>query len=475
MLKSNPMKHQIEGTDFILKNNGIGALFWEIGCGKTFAALNIYSELRKENDNLKMFVLCPLSLINSAWGEDILKFSNYKYLNLNQNKNLIDSDIYIANFEYLLSQKNRELLNKLFSNDQWLCVIDESSRIKNNTAKTTKAILALKNRFKHRIIMSGTPAPNSETEYWAQISFLQDKVFHPNFYAFRNTYFHLNRGNQIIPGQVYSRMDLNELYKKGWKYSISKPNRDKLFSRISPICHFVNKKDCLDLPEQIDQIRKVEMDDVQKKTYLEMKNHAIAEIINDAPRGVSFIVAKIALTKLMKLRQITSGFAIDDQGQAKRFLKNTKLQELISTLEDIGDKQVIIWCNFHQEFNDICEVIPEDKRCMIHGEIAISEREISIDSFKSGKKQYLIANPASSGHGLTFTNCSIEIFYSMDFSYEKYEQARGRIHRLGQKNQCLYIHLICDKSIDEYIFEVVNKKKDLHQAILEFINERDSS
>lgn len=467
------MKHQKDGVDFILKNGGIGALFWEIGCGKTIGALNIYKNLREKNPGLKMFVICPLSLIESAWGEDINKFTDYVYCNLYKYPVDIPAEIYIANFEYIISKKNQDILNLFLSKHQWLCVIDESSRLKNNTAKTTKTILKIKDKFKYRVVMSGTPAPNSELEYWGQISFLQDRIFHPSFYAFRNTYFHLARGNQVIPGQTYSKMGMADLFKKGWKYSISKQNRERMFARMAPLCNFVKKIDCVDLPEQIDQVRTFEIDGEQLNAYKSMKNHSIAEIMQES-KDPSFVVAKIALTKLMKLRQITSGFAIDDQSQIKKFGINPRIKELKNTLEEIGDKQVIIWCNFHQEFRDVSEIIDSDKYCMIYGEIPIQQREQAIIDFKDGKKQYLIANPASAGHGLTFVNCSIQIFYSIDFSFEKYEQARGRIHRVGQKNQCLYIHLLCEDSIDKYVFDVVNKKKDMHETIVNFIkNERD--
>lgn len=464
------MNHQIEAVDFAVKNSGVAAFFHEIGCGKTISALSTYTRLREKDPGLKMMVICPLSLIESAWGADIKEHTVEKYLNLNRNAPAEGYDIYIINFESFISEKRMDVLMALIRRHRWLCVIDESSKLKNNTAKTTKTILKMRQCFKYRIVMSGTPAPNSEMEYWGQMTFLRDGIFHWNFYAFRNTYFDMRRGLDIIPGQMLTRLNIQELHKKGYKYSISPDNRKKLVSRMLPLCHSVKKDDCMDLPEQINQYRVFKMGADQRKIYMQMKEQAIAEILNES-EDPTFVVAKIALTKLIKLRQIVSGFAIDAEGRVQDFGANPKLNELEDLIDQIGDKQAIIWCNFKREIADVSALLG-DRACFMYGDVDISDREQAVVDFKSGKKQFLVANPASAGHGLTFVNANIEIFYSMDFSYEKYEQARGRIHRYGQKNKCLYIHLMAEESVDKYILDVVQKKKTVDESIREFINER---
>ena len=471
------MQHQRDGIDFLVNNGGVGAFYWDVGTGKTLGALATYEKFRGQTPNLKLMVICPLSLIESAWGAEIKKHTRFSYRNLNQKQlgisdgyNYPSTDIYILNFEYLISKNKLDTLIRFLKCYKWMCVIDESSKLKNNTSKTTKTILKLKNLFVHRIVMSGTPAPNSEMEYWGQMTFLKDRIFHPNFYAFRNTYFDMRRGMEIIPGQVLSRLDIQELYKKGYKYYLRPENQKRLAERIRPYCHLVKKSECMDLPEQIDQYRVFQLGEDQKKIYKDMKEAAIAEIINESP-DPDYIVAKIALTKLIKLRQIISGFAIDAQGATLRMKTNPKLDELKDLLEDIGDAQAIIWCNFKKEIEDVSQMVG-DRACFMWGEVPVSEREQAVIDFRTGKKQFLVANPASAGHGLTFVNASIEIFYSMDFSYEKYEQARGRIHRYGQKNNCLYIHLMGEDTIDGYILDVLKKKKTIDESVKDFISER---
>lgn len=464
----NLMNHQKDGIDFILDNGGVGALYWEVGCGKTLGGLGVFSKLREKNPDLKMFIICPLSLIEKAWMDEIKKYTAFKALNINKNEISDGYDIYIANYERFLSDKSLADILSLIQKHRWLCVIDESARLKNNQSKTVKTILRIRSLFRHRVILSGTPAPNLETEYWAQMTFLKDGIFHKNFYAFRNIYFSMRRGNDIVPGMVVSRLNVHDLFKKGFKYFLTQDNQRKLLERMKPHCHVVRKADCLDLPEQIDQFRAFRLSDDQRKIYNQMKHECIAQIINERTDS-AFIVSKIALTKMMKLRQIISGFAIDDTGTTQKISANAKLREFESMIDELSDSQAIIWCNFKQEILDVSSVVG-GRACFMHGDVSQEDRETAVDDFRSGRKQFLVANPASAGHGLTFTNCSVQIFYSIDFSYEKYEQARGRTHRYGQKNACVYIHLLGDDTIDAQIMDVLKKKKSIDDAVKEFAN-----
>jgi len=356
--------HQQQGIDFILNNHGSGAIFHSIGLGKTRTALEIFSRLPVSH----MLVICPLSLIEAAWGEDIKKFTNFTYTNL-RNKKWNISDIYIGNYEMLLTSKFQRVIDFVKPND-FMCVFDESSRFKSHNAKTTKVILKLRELFKHRIIMSATPAPNSEMEFWPQMRFLGD-IFHHSFYAFRNTYFHLQRGSQMMRGQVMSRAVAKETFSKGWKYDITEKNKQSLISVMKPHCHYAKKEDCLDLPEQIDEIRKVEMTSQQRKIYLEMKRECIVAIKNDVA------VAQVALTRIMKLRQITAGFIISTEGNIMK-VDSPKIRELSAVLEEAGKQQVIIWCQFHWEIETIARLLGD--RCVtLYGRT--KDKDASIAAF----------------------------------------------------------------------------------------------
>lgn len=343
-------------------------------------------------------------------------------------------------------------------------LVHNSQAMKNHKSKTTKCLLSVAYRFKHRIVMSGTPSPNDESEYWSQVAFISTEIFHKNFYAFRNTFFHLQRGNTIMPSGPCSKGAMAEIMKQGFKYALTDENRARIIERLERVCHFRQKVDCLDLPDMLDRTIHIDMDPEQRRHYNQMKYYSITQI---REAGES-IVARIALTKLMKLRQITSGFSIDEVGDVQELGKNPKLDMLGEVLEEIGDKQVIIWCNFRHEIQTLMRVLGDRARSL-YGGVDEEYKSEAVAGFKAGAFQYLVAHPQSAGVGLTFVNCHNQIFYSLSYSFEDYEQCRARTHRAGQKNPCLYYHLICTNSIDETILNALKTKQSADQLVKDLL------
>lgn len=499
----NLMTHQIKGVEFFAKNDGQCAFFWSVGTGKTIGSLASFKYMQDRNAAqntcaLKLLIICPLSLIQGAWIKEIEKFypgwiwydlygdnTNYKgRLNRNQIPNV---DIYIINFEYLISEKKFEELVLMMridgaDNEEWMCIIDESSKMKNHQSKTTERILEMKNLFRYRLIMSGTPAPNIEWEYWAQMKFVDDKILGSNFHKFKNICFALKRGNQMQSGIYMNKLALREMFKQGFKYEIKPEKRVEMFRRMQPFCQFIKSRDCIDLPEEVDEYRIIEMRPEQRKIYNSMKETFIAEIKNnlvsldeggiynqeDNEVQSSVVVANIVLTKMLKLRQITSGFAIDEQQKAISFLKtNPKMEELLDIVEESGNEQIIIWGQFHHEIEQIVgELSKIANVSILYGKTPQAERLDHINRFIDGTNRFLVAHPDSAAHGLTFTNCHIQVFFSLSYSLEEYLQARGRTMRYGQKNNCVYFHIMAGQSIDEDILAILQKKTD-KQAVAE--------
>ena len=455
-------KHQRLAVDFAVQNQGCCSLFHDPGLGKTRTCLEIFSHYRAYQPNLRLFVVCPLSLVNAAWGEDIKRFTNFSYAPFKELKDKLP-DIVIINYEALISKRYLLAVQRLIQTHNFMCVLDESSRLKNNKSVTTKTLLHLAEEFKYRVIASGTPMPNSELELWGQIRFIHPDALHSSFYGFRNTYFHLERNGRVMQmsGQYMTRDAMREILSSGWKYVISLENRRRLMDEIKPFTHWVKKKDALDLPEKVDEVREVVLNAKEQKAYDEMKDFLVTEI-----EGTE-IAVQVALAKLMKLRQATAGFFYSETGKAVEIGNATKIKELEEILEELGDQQVIIWVQFHQEVEKIERLISEkygaDKVVTLYSET--KDKDGSINKFKNNEARYLIAHPKSAGHGLTFINCSTMVFYSLDYSYESHIQARDRVHRIGQKNSCLYIYIIAKDTIDEELLKVLQKKQTLQDTV----------
>jgi SNF2 family DNA or RNA helicase len=179
------------------------------------------------------------------------------------------------------------------------------------------------------------------------------------------------------------------------------------------------------------------------------------------------VLGTTALVETMKLRQLTSGFAYSEAGEVIH-VGTAKLAELRSLLDEIGPHQVIIWAHFRAEIQQLLAALP--------GAVALwsgtEDREQVIEAFKSGRAQYLVANPQSAGHGLTFTNCHYAVYCSQSYSLELQKQSQDRIHRIGQQVPCEYFYLLADRTVDEMIHRAVRQKADMSRATLAYLREK---
>lgn len=449
--------HQKDGIEFIKKNKGVGAFYWDMGCGKTLAALKSFEYIREyHRKDLKLLVVCPISLIESAWAEDIKKFTNFTYANLRNDKN-IKADIFIMNYECLLSKKYDTVLHYIMVMNP-MCVLDECQKIKSYNAKTTKVLLRISKFFPYKIIMSATPAPNLHSEYWSQMCFLNPGILGENFFKFRNKYMALIRGKAVVPLYGLGKREMMMMLQRGYVMGMQPGMLAELQGRMKPYCQYVAKRDVLDLPDEINVNRFVDMTPTQTKAYSDMWNDMVMEI-QDHEVSVS-----IALSKIMKVRQVTGGFAYVGSHEggnwsAVEIPGNPKIEALKEVIDEIGNKSVIVFCQYQWEIEKICSIFG-DRAKALYGES--KNKDDIISWFKGTRGGILVSHPASGGVGLSFNECDYMVFYSLSYSFMEYYQARGRIMRAEKKNNATYVHLIARQSIDEIIMSALSRKEDNH-------------
>lgn len=400
-------------------------LFLETGCGKTLVAIELIKYRR-----VPTLVVAPLSILEAVWVEEIEKFApELKVINLWNHPGDLKkkADVYVVNYEQFKKLPDVEKYIKFL-------IVDESSKLKDPTTQISKAVLAYKDKIPYRLVMSGTPAPNSTLEFWTQVTFINPQLLGDNFYRFRNTYFYsYGFGN--------------------YQWAISRENREKIMSKIKEQTIFFSKTDALDLPEQIFEKRYIEMDKTQKKVYEDMFNENIAYFKDKVS------ISPTELAKLMKLREITSGFMFDDKKDMVD-ISAKKLDILMEVLEEIGDRQATIFCNFKWEIKKLKERLG-DKAVTLSGDVPQRKKDKNIQMFKDNIVQYLIANIASAGHGLNLQNCNYVIYFSLSYSNEQHKQSQDRFHRHGQRNNVTYFYLLMKETIDEILYKVLVKKTNL--------------
>lgn len=403
-------------------NEGCYAIFADTGTGKSNMGLEIAKHLGKT------IVLCPLSVIETAWIDDCKTFfPQLKVINVwgnsrqerlnNLNEN---ADVYVMNYESF-----KILRNEIRNADFKCLIVDESSVMKNMTSQITSIILEAIDYIPHRFVLSGCPTPNHNSEIFPQMKLVDTDVFGNNYYGFLARYFHQDMEN---PHRWYQTEDDKEAY----------------FRRLRNKSVFLRKEDCVDLPEKIFEVRRFDLEKQQKQYYEDLVDD-IREHINQW--------SKFEFTaKLMKLREITSGFVINKDQSVTDFNTN-KDKLLYEVLSEIGDKQVIVWCQFTHEIEKLAEMF---------GGVGLTSkaknRDDVIRQFKNGEIKLLFAHPQLLGKGLTFVNCTYNVYYSMSFSYEEFKQSQDRIHRIGQTNKCTYIILQGKGTIDEKIYKCLKNK-----------------
>ena len=412
------------------------AFFMETGTGKTLVAIKLM-----EFWNVPAMVVCPLSTIECVWKKEIEKWSGLTSVILWQNLKAFNYDynVYLINYEQFKILSNKEDITKKIK----CLIVDESSKLKNPKSQISREVLKYKDKIKHRLCLTGTPAPNDLLEYHSQMAFINSDILGDNYYRFRNTFFY---------SCGYG----------GYLYKPMKGAKEAIIENISKQAFSVKKEDCLDLPDRVYETRYVYMDEIQQKAYDTMKKENILEFKD------SITLAANELAKIMKLRQVTSGFTINIQG-IPVLISNTKINALKELLEEIPeDKQVIIWCNFHWEITTLA-IEFQDDACVLYGDMPQKTKIKSIEDFQNGKYRLLLAHPLSGGLGLNFQNCSYVIWFSLNYSQEQYSQANDRVYRIGQKNKVTYFLLLAKDTIDEIIYKVLDKKADLMNECLEML------
>ena len=328
--------------------------------------------------------------------------------------------------------------------------IDESTTIKNPTAKRTKSILRIGNLASYRRILTGSPVTKSPLDLYSQCEFLDEKhLGHPSYYSFRARYAHMIKrnfgGRQVQIVGSYRRLD-------------------ELALKLDSFSYRVLKEDCLDLPPKVFTTRTVELSDEQKEKYAMMKATAIAEHKGEIMSSQS------ALTTLLRLHQITCGHMKLDNEEVVH-IKNNRLTALMDCLEET-DGKVIIWANYVADLKNIVSTLKkaygEASTVEYHGSVDATLRQDNIAQFQDvkGPARFFVGNAQTGGYGITLTAANTVIYYSNNYDLEKRLQSEDRAHRIGQTGSVTYVDLIAEGTIDERIVKALKKKVNIANEIM---------
>jgi SNF2 family DNA or RNA helicase len=463
--KTKPYKHQMTALEKSW-NKETYAYFMEMGTGKTKVLIDNLAMLYDKGKVDGALIVAPKGVIGTWYKQEIPNhlpdhIENvsvmWQSLITKKQKDSLDClfkleqklHILIMNVEALSTSKGTEFAVRFLNSHKTLMAIDESTTIKNSSAKRTKNILALSKYAKYRRIMTGSPVTKNPLDLYSQCEFLSPWLLNfQSFYAFRNRYAEMKtihaRGRSI---QVVHKFQ----------------NIGELSDKLKGFSYRVLKEDCLDLPDKIYIKRNVALTSEQLKLYQQMKTMALA-ILNGKQ-----VTSVTVLTQLMRLHQITCGHFTADDGSTQ-LVKSNRITELMDVLEEVEGK-AIIWANYQHDITNIIKAIVEkyDDESIVdyYGLTPQEDRQENIQKFQNNSKcRFLIGTPQTGGYGITLTAANTVIYYSNGYDLEKRLQSEDRAHRIGQKKSVTYVDLIAEKTVDEKIVKALRKKINIASEVL---------
>lgn len=388
------------------------AYYLDMGLGKTFVGSEKLKEL---NANMNL-IICQKSKLQD-WCEHFKTYyPQYNTIIYSKSMESIPTNSVII-INYDLVWRRPELLEL----KDFTLMLDESSCIKNEKSNRTKFILKLKPS--NVILLSGTPTGGKYEELYSQCKLLGWKI---NKKAFWDTYI------------VTRNMDIN-----GFSIPIvvGYKNVDRLKAKLREYgAVFMKTEEVLDLPEQLDNVIKVE----STKEYKKFVKNRLIKIDGKE------LVGDTSLTRLLYQRQLASQYNSN---------KTTMLRDLLESTND----RVIIFYNFNEELEKIEDMCIRMERPVS----VVNGQRKDLKCYEKDQDSVTLIQYQAGAMGLNLQKANKIIYFSLPLSSELFEQSKKRIHRIGQKNSCFYYYLITERSIEEKIYEVLGQRRDFTNKLFE--------
>ena len=464
--KTSPLKHQREAVERFA-NKDYGALFCEMGTGKTKIVLDI---MRNSTDLFEALVIAPNGLHHN-W--DINEIPKHV-----KNDKLTPITVYCwkgpiktkkAEQEFRRFVKTQDTCRYFLINVEALrtaagfdtavkflasCVslkhmiIDESTCIKNPKAIQTKRVLKLAEQVDRKWILNGTPITQSPLDLFTQCKFLnKNAIPHTTYTAFKHAF------------AIETTMTMGS---RSFRKIIGYQNLGELTKLLEPFTLRIEKKDCLDLPDKTFTQVAIEMTAEQRKIYKSMKDDCLALL-----KGGGLVTSTIALTRIVKLQQILTGFVTADDG-TEHAIDNNRIAALMQIAETT--KPLVVFCAYKFNIKQIREALekkfPSKSIVEYTGNVSSNVRNEGVRQFQNGQADFFLATSAAA-KGLTLHRASTMVYFSNSYSLETRLQSQDRIHRIGQSNKCTYIDLVVPQTVDEAILIRLKERKELSNMVLD--------
>lgn len=436
-----PFSHQKTTAGFLTLHKR-AFCFNEQGTGKTGSVIWASDYLLKEGKINRVLVICPMSIMDSAWRADLFKFAMHRHVDIaygtpEKRRKVIagDAEYVIINYDGVEIVKD-EIANGGFD----LIVVDEANAYKNAQSKRWKVLNSLLKPGTWLWMLTGTPAAQSPLDAYG-IAKLVNPNSVPRFYS------------------SFREMVMYKVTNFKWKPKESATNI--VFTALQPAIRFT-KDECLDLPEMTYVKREVALTKQQDKYYKILKNRMTMEAAGEEITSVN------AAVNMNKLLQISCGAVYADSKDVIEFDISHRYKALMEVIDEASQK-VLVFVPYKHIIDILSQKLRDDGITteVISGSVSAGKRTEIFNRFQTTEDpRVLVIQPQSAAHGVTLTAANTVVWWGPVASLETYAQANARVHRSGQRHPSTVVQLQ-GSPVERHVYSLLDNKIDVHSKMID--------
>ena len=428
-----PYDHQKQTASFLTANNR-AFCFSEQGTGKTGAVIWAADYLMRIGDIKRVLIVAPLSIMHSAWMQDIFKIAMHRTAAVAHGSKETRKKVILGDYEFVIINYDGvpTVVEELQQGQFDLVVADEANFVKTASTRRWKALNKVITPGTKLWMLTGTPAAQSPVD-----AFGLAKMAVP----------------QRVPQYFGTWRDKVMVKVTQFKW-VPNPNATKLVNAVlQPAIRFT-KAECLDLPPMTYQTREIELTPQQKKFYKELKKQMMVEAAGEQ------ITAVHAAAGLNKLLQLSCGAVYSDDGETVQFDAKNRLDEIVEVVREAAHK-VIVFVPFRHAIEIVIDRLRREKITaeIISGAVPMKQRTAIFKAFQEeDDPRVLVIQPQSAAHGVTLTAADTIVWFGPVASVETWLQANERINRPSQQNKMTVIK-IYGSEVEKRVYDALESKE----------------
>lgn len=440
-----PFAHQKKTAGFLTMNKR-SFCFNEQGTGKTASAIWAADYLMKQRKIKRVLIVCPLSIMDSAWRNDLFTFAMHRTVDVAYGSKRKREKVINGGAEFvIINYDGVSIVEDAVKAARFdLVIVDEATHYKNVQTTRWKTLNRILHEDTWLWMMTGTPAAQSPLDAYGLAKLVNSQAVPRFFGAFRDMV----------------------MYKQTqFKWAPKETANETVHYALQPAIRFT-KDECLDLPDMVYVKRNVELTKQQAKYYEALRKRNVLQV---AGEDVTAVNAAVAMNKLL---QISAGAVYSDGGDTVRFDIKNRYNVLKEAINE-SSKKVLVFIPFKHIIDVLSEKLTKDgiTCAVIRGDVSVSNRTNIFKRFQeTTDPQVLLIQPQAAAHGVTLTAASTVVWWGPTSSLETYAQANARVHRSGQTSKCTVVQLQ-GSAVERRVYKLLDARIDVHAKMIDLYKE----